>query len=96
MVLHHIVQIDSIDHDVDGVFALAGGIKCERTLATNWLRKKTIGWRCHRSGRQETEVEEVAAVQRYFLDGLLVDDLTDRYGAVIDYRRFSRDRHLLR
>ena len=33
LVLHHVVEVDPVDHEIDGIFARAGGVEGERALA---------------------------------------------------------------
>ena len=52
LILHHIVQVDAVDHEVDGVFAAAGGVKCERSLTAKRRREEPVGWWSHRAGNE--------------------------------------------
>ena len=86
----HVVQVDAVDHEVHGVFAVAGGIERERALAAQRRRQEAVLRRRHRTGREQTEVDEMAAVQRNVLDGALVDHLADRDGRGVDQRHRRR------
>ena len=90
-----IVQVHAIDHEVHGVFATAGGIQSERALTTKRRREKTVLRRRHRSGYQQSEIDEVAAVKRNFLHGPLIDNLAHRSCGGLDHRSISRDVNFL-
>jgi hypothetical protein len=42
LVLHHVVQVDAVDHEVDGVFTVAGGVEGERALAAQRRGQESV------------------------------------------------------
>ena len=52
LILYHVIQVDAIDHEIDGVFAAAGGVKCERSLTAKRRREEPVGWWSHRAGNE--------------------------------------------
>src|SRR5205807_7207860 len=52
LVLHHVVEIDAVDHEVHGVFPPARGVQPERSLAAKRRREKSVLWRRHRARNQ--------------------------------------------
>ena len=61
---------DAVDQKADGLLAIAGGVERERADAANRPRREPGLRRRHRSGHEQAEIDEVAAVQRNLLDGL--------------------------
>src|SRR4030095_11744341 len=75
LVLHHVVQVDTVDLKVDRVLTIAGRVNCERTLPPKRCGQETVLRRSDRAGYEQAEVNEVTAVERDFL-----------YRALVDYR----------
>ncbi len=75
LILQHVIQVDAVDHEVDGVFAASGGVECKRPLAAQRRRQKPALRRCHRAWDQQGQVHKVAAVQRNLLNNVFVDHL---------------------
>src|SRR4029077_8587809 len=73
---------------------LPSRVECERALPADWLREETVRGSRHRSSRQEAQIQEVAAIQRYFLHGFVVNHLADGDGAVVYHWRLGGDGHL--
>ena len=96
LVLHHVVEVDAVDLEVDGVLAVAGGVEGERALAAQRCGQKAVLRRRDRAGDEQAEVNEVATVQGNLLHGALVDDRADRGGRRLDDGRVGGDGHGLR
>ena len=79
----------------DCFFTIAGRIEGERTDAANGPRREPRLRRRDRSGHEQTEICEVAAVERNLLHGLCRDDMADRGGRSIDERHFGANEHRL-
>src|SRR5690348_1428748 len=75
LVLNVVIQIDAVDEPVSSVFPLSRSVDSERSLSAKRGREKTVCRRRHRARREQTEIRKVAAVQRNFLNSLVVDDL---------------------
>ncbi len=89
LVLHRIVQVDSVHQPVGCVFALARCIDAERSLSTQWRGKEPVCGRRDRPRRQQTKVGEVTAIQRNFLHCLVVDHLPQARSDRINKRGIS-------
>ncbi len=84
LVLRHIVEVDAVDLEVVGVFAIAGGGEGVRSEASAGCGEAAVVGRDDGAGCEVSEVEEVAAIQRDLLNGLPVDDLADGEGLGLD------------
>src|SRR4051812_24562057 len=95
LVLDHVVEVDAVNHEVNGVLTTAGRVQAKRSLAAQRRRQKSILRRRYRTGNQQAEVDKVSSIQRDLLDRPLVDDLAHGNGGVLDHRRIHRDGHAL-
>ena len=86
MVLHHVVQVDAVYHEVHRIFAATGGIECKRPLAAQWGREESALRRGHRAWHEQSQIHKVAAVQRNLLHHVFIDHLTNRHGRRFDDR----------
>ena len=66
-----VVRRHAVDDVGDRFFAVAGRVERERAGAANRRRRKTGLRRRHRPGHERPEIDEVPAVERHLLDGLL-------------------------
>ena len=96
LVLHRIVQIDSVHQPVGRVLALAGSVNSKRALAAERCGEKTICGRRDRSRREQTEVREVSSVQWDLLHRLVVDHLAHACCRSIDERGVGHDLYFFR
>src|SRR5437867_1017398 len=62
LILHHVVQVDAVDHKVDGIFAATCGIECKRTLSAERRGKESVLRWSDRAGNEKGEVHKMAAV----------------------------------
>ncbi len=62
LVLLHVVQVDAVDHEVHGVFTIAGGVERERSLAAQRRRQEAVLRRRHRARDQQSHLDEVPTV----------------------------------
>src|SRR5207247_2008220 len=67
LVLHVVIEVDTVNQPVGGVFALARRVDSERALPAQRRGEKTICGRCDCSRSEQTEVREVSPVQRNLL-----------------------------
>src|SRR5258708_5265856 len=86
LVLHHIVQVDSVDHEIDRVFAIAGGVEGKRALSAQRSGQKAVLRRRYGSRNQQRQIDKMAAVQRDFLNCFLVDALGHGHGGCLHQR----------
>jgi len=75
-----VVEVDAVDHEVHGVFAVAGGVEGERALSPQRRGQEAGLARRDRAGDEQPHVHEVAAVERDLLHRALVDDLAHGRG----------------
>ena len=86
----------AVDHEPDSLLTIAGRIEGERADAANRPRGEPRLRRRDRSGHEQTEIREVATVERNLLHGLRRDDMADGGGRAIDERHFRANEHRLR
>ena len=79
LVLAHVVQVDAIDLEVHRVFAVTRGDKGARAETAAGAGKAARRRSHNASGSQHREIEEVTAVERQILHGVLADDLAHRH-----------------
>src|SRR6476660_1950067 len=96
LVLHHVVQVDAVDHEVHGIFTVARGIKRKRSLSAQRRRQEAVLRRRDCSWNQQRQIDKVAAVQRNVLDRTLVDGLAHGNRGAFNHRsrRFNGDNFL--
>ena len=90
-----VVGRHAVDHERDRLFTVAGRVEGERTDAANRPRREPRLRRRDRSWHEQTEIREVAAVERNLLDGLRRDDMADGGGGAIDERHLRANEHRL-
>src|SRR5262249_31444622 len=62
LILNHVVQVDAINHEVDSVFARAGGVERKRALPAQRSCQKSVLWRGDRAGYQGIHPDRTAAI----------------------------------
>ncbi len=95
LVLHHVAQVDAIEHVIRGIFAGSGRIDSGDPDAAGGSQKRPItGARHDGAGGEEREVEEESSVERDFNDLLVIDDVPKAggFGLHAAGRRFHGDR----
>ena len=89
----HVGRAHAVDDVADRFFAVAGGIERQRAGAADRRAREPGLRRRHRSGRQRSEIDEVAAVERDFLDGRRRHDVSDDARRAIEQRQFRAHHH---
>ncbi len=84
LVLDHIVEVDAVNHEVDRVFTTARGIEREGSLAAKRRSQESVLRWGDRTRNEQTQVNEVPAVERNFLYRPLVDYSAHRSGCRLD------------
>ena len=84
-----VVGRDAVDHEADGLFTIAGRVESQRSDSSNGPRGESRLRRRYRSRHEQTQIREVASVQRDLLNGIGGDDVADGGGCPIDERRFG-------
>ena len=91
LILTDVVEVDAVDLEVDGVFAIAGGDEGVGAQAAAGRSKAARGIGHDAARSEHGEVEEVAAVEGKFLHCAVVDDLADGDGLGFDARIYALD-----
>ena len=94
LVLDLVVEVDPVDHEVHGVFAVPGGVERKRPLAPEGRGQEAGLAGGHRARNEEPEIYEVAPVEGDLLNDALADHLADRSRGGLDHGRFGRHRDL--
>ncbi len=94
--IRQVVQIDAVDHHVDRGLAVASRHERERPLSAQRGAEPRVLRRRAPTGHERAEVDEMAPVQRNFLDGALCHRLAYGDGRCVDERRCAGDGHVLR
>src|SRR6185503_4953867 len=81
-----IVDRNAVDLEVDRFLSIARGIKAQRATSTGRRRKEAVLRRRYGTGSEQSQVSEVATVERNFLHGTFVNDLTHRNCGGLDER----------
>src|SRR5579872_6753201 len=89
LVLHHVIQVDAVDHPVDRILAVPGRIHGKRALAAQGGGQEAILRRCYATWYQQRQINKVTAIERNFLYCTLIDGLADRHGGALNNRRCS-------
>ena len=96
LAISHIVQIDSVNHEIDGVFAVPCRVDGKRALPAQRRRQKTILRGSHGTRQQQAQIHKVPTVQGNLLHGALIDNLAYRHRSGIDHRSLGGDRNNFR
>ena len=86
-----VVRRHAVDDVADGFLAIAGGIEGQRAGAANRRRRKAGLRGRHRSRHEQTEIDEVAAVERNLLHGLRRHDMADDARRQVEERQLRPD-----
>jgi len=84
-----IVQSHPIDLKIGGVLAMAGRVEPLASLRTRRRREKTVLWWCDRTGNEQGELQNLAAIEGDVLDCPAIDDLPKGHRSLD--RRHVRD-----
>jgi len=91
--LHLVTQIDAVNHEIDGVLAIAGGDERKRPLPAQRSRQEAVCRRRDGAGDEQRQVHKVAPIERNLLHHVLIDDLANAHGRRFNHRLGAFDGH---